>query len=363
MAGGTTGGHVLSGLAIMLAYRDICDADVYFIGCGGSYENRLVPARGFELATIPGAPFARTALAGKIRAVAALTHGIVSARQLLSARQTQLVIGVGGYASAGAVLAAQTLGIPTVIHEANVVAGLANRVVARFADRVLIGWDEAGASFPKRAVAFTGNPVLPEIAAVSPLLRPGGEHQPVKVLVTGGSTGSTFLNNHVPELLTALNKCGVGIEVHHQSGEQDPEPIERAYARAGIPACVECFINDMVAAYRESQFVIAAAGAVTLAELSALGLPSLIVPIQAAANEHQLDNAKVYVRKFGGHWVSEAEWNVNMLVSRLRTTLIDPGKLAEQSRRLHASSRADAAVQIVHQCESVLCARASHFSV
>ncbi len=356
VAGGGTAGHVTSALAIMATYQADFDADVYFIGCEGGFEIQLVPAAGFELHIIPGAPYLRQNLFGKLRSVVSLVRGALTARKLLKAKQTELVIGLGGYASLGTVLAARMLGIHAVIHEANVFPGLANRMIGSLSDRVFVGWEQAGAFFRGSKTVLTGNPVRPAIAAMvnQPSREQSGRGGLRRILVTGGSQGSPFLNERVPMLLARVQELGVPIAVRHQAGEGGTERVRREYQRLGMEARVEAFIQDMAEAYGEAEFVIAAAGALTLAELAMAGLPALLVPLTAAAKGHQIANAKAYAEHAGGTWVPEDGWDLEPLAKRVAATLADVDALSVQAQRLREMARPDAARTLVQECEALL---------
>jgi UDP-N-acetylglucosamine--N-acetylmuramyl-(pentapeptide) pyrophosphoryl-undecaprenol N-acetylglucosamine transferase len=355
VAGGGTAGHVTSALAIMAAYQATFGAETYFIGCEGGFETQLVLAGGFDLEIIPGAPYARQSLAGKLRALLRLFQGTLTARRLLKAKQTDLVIGVGGYASLGTLLAARTLGIPSVIHEANIFPGLANRLLGGLSERVFLGWDQARSSFRGCKVVMTGNPVRPGLAAraIQPREKRPREGRR-RILVTGGSLGSPFLNDKVPALLARVLELGVPLVVRHQAGVGGLEGVRREYERLGIASLVDRFIDDMAEAYCEADFVIAAAGALTLAELAMFGLPSLLVPQQAAANGHQIANAKVYSDHAGGAWVSEPGWDTELLARQVASTLVDFDALSAQAQRLLELARPNAARQLVEECEALL---------
>ena len=335
----------------MAAYQADFDADIYFIGCRDGFETRLIPAGGFELQIIPGAPYVRQNVTEKAWALLELARGTLVARRLLKARQTELVIGLGGYASLGAILAAKLLGIPAVIHEANVFPGLANRTIGRLADRVFLGWGEAGARFQTKSVV-TGNPVRQEMEDLAPQLQ---EHRgDRRILVTGGSAGSPFLNENVPLLLAKVQELGIRMQVRHQAGAGETEQVRRRYRGQGMEARVQDFIDDMAAAYRESEYVITAAGALTLAELAMAGLPALLVPQSAAANGHQIANAEVFSGLSGGAWVREEDWDAERLAGNLAATLGDLEALSTQASRLRKMATPNAAQTLVAECESFL---------
>lgn len=338
----------------MAAYQADFNADIFFIGCRNGFEARLIPAAGFELQMIPGAPYVRRNVFAKARAILELTRGTIAARGLLKARDTELVIGLGGYASLGAILAAKLLGIPAVIHEANVFPGLANRAIGSLADLVFLGWEQAAGRFDTKSVV-TGNPVRQNMQGFCPRVQKSGGNQ--RILVTGGSGGSPFLNDYVPRLLAQVRDLGIPIEILHQAGAGEVARVRERYQEQGIEAQVEEFIDDMAEAYRESDYVITAAGALTLAELAMAGLPALLVPQSAAANGHQIANAEAFSRLSGGGWVREQEWNSDELARNVAATLGDPDRLHAQAGRLRNMARPNAARSLVAECEAFLSRR------
>jgi UDP-N-acetylglucosamine--N-acetylmuramyl-(pentapeptide) pyrophosphoryl-undecaprenol N-acetylglucosamine transferase len=296
-------------------------------------------------------PYVRQNVFRKARALVELVRGTLAARRLLKARETELVIGLGGYASVGAILAAKLLGIPSAIHEANVFPGLANRLIGSLADIVFLGWAQAGTCFQTKSVV-TGNPVRQEMGRFGPRFeeRCGDRH----ILVTGGSAGSPFLNENVPLLLAKVRDLGIPMKVRHQAGAGETEQVRGRYQGREIEARVEEFIDDMTAAYCESDYVITAAGALTLAELAMAGLPALLVPQSAAAEGHQIANAEVFSRLSGGAWVREEEWDAQRLAGSLAATLGDLDALSAQSNRLRKMATPNAAHTLVSECESFL---------
>jgi UDP-N-acetylglucosamine--N-acetylmuramyl-(pentapeptide) pyrophosphoryl-undecaprenol N-acetylglucosamine transferase len=355
VAGGGTAGHVTSALAIMSAYQQIAGADVYFIGCSGGFEAQLVPSHGYDLEIIEGGPYARQSLLGKLRSLTGLAQGIWTARRLLKSRETNLVIGLGGYASVGTLLAAKILGIRSVIHEANVFPGLANRLAAGLSDRVFVGWEEARASFRGSKTVVTGNPIEAAIAsAASRKINTCWQEGPRRILVTGGSQGSQFLNRKVPALLERVRGLGIPIVVRHQTGAGETAGVEDEYRRLGLAARVEPFIDDMAGAYSEAHFAIAAAGGLTLAELAAFGLPSLLVPLEVAANGHQVSNAKVFAERSGGGWITEHDWDVATLATLLAESLGDFDAWRAQACRVRQLASPHAAQRLVRECEALL---------
>ena len=269
LVGGGTAGHVYPALAIAKAYQqDVASLEVLFFGTGDGFEARLVPRYGYPLLVVRSTPLVGESLLGKARTVGSLGGAVIRARRMLIEAKPDLVIGFGGYASVPTMLAARSLRVPTAIHECNAVAGLANKMLGRFVDRVYLGFEAAAGQFQAGRALVTGNPVRPDVGALAARPHhPPSPGQPSRILVTGGSQGSPFLNRHVPALLSRLAAGGLTLEVLHQSGQTDCESVREAYRNAGLKASVIPFVDDMAEAYQWADFAIACSGAATLAEV------------------------------------------------------------------------------------------------
>jgi len=368
IAGGYTAGHVNTGLEIAREYQSSFGAtSILFIGAPHGFEERLVPPAGHRLETISGAPVVNRGFFGKLQGVWRACIGAVQARRLLEAYDIELVIGVGSYASAATLLAARLLGRRTALHEANEQPGFANRFSARFVDRIYLGsrsaLDGLGrhaaasatlAASDQQRVVVTGNPVRQEILACSSHAPMQDSKGPVRILVTGGSLGSAFLNERAPDLLTQLADRGIEVEVHHQAGTTDLEAIRARYRQRGISATVASYFDAMAEQYGRAHFAITSAGAITLAELAACGLPALVVPLGGASHGHQLSNAVAYSRHTGALWSREEEWNPRDLATAIAHQLQDPARWAECSQHAHRNTRSHAARSLVENCESMM---------
>ncbi len=347
MTGGGTAGHVLPAVEFLQSYRREFGASGCFIGCATGLESRLVPARGERLEVIPGHPWARQGWVGRLRAAACLPAAIRAARRILRREKTQLVIGSGGYASFSTCVAAYTLGVPVAIHEANAEPGLANRIVARFAALVCVGFPEAAARV-RGPVEVTGIPTG-WIERSTPPAAP-----PWRFLVLGGSEGSPLLNREAPRLFAELRRRGADFSVRHIAGFGDAARIAREYAAAEVAAQVDAFVDDIAAVYSGATLAVASAGARTLAELSAAGIPSLLVPLPGAAHDHQAANARLYAARTGAAVLAERSWDPGALASRLESLLADPPELRRLGERAATWDNRGAALKVVRACERML---------
>ena len=343
VAGGGTAGDVLPALDFLEAYQRELGAEGYLIGCARGVEFRLAAARGVRMASIPGWPWARQSWFGKLRAVACIPAAIRAARQILLREKTELVIGAGGYASFSACAAARTLGLPMAIHEANAAPGIANRILAPFASLVCVGMAESARHF-RRPVVVTGIPCsgIPRSAA------PAGP--PWHFVVLGGSEGSPLLNREAPLLFAELRRRNVSFSVRHLVGLTGKDTVERAYAAIGVDARVEGFVDDMPSVYAEASVALASAGARTLAELSAAGLPAFVVPLPGAARNHQAANASIYAAQTGAVVLPEP-WDCTAIAARIEAILAKPGELQRMAEGAARWARPHAARDVVRTCE------------
>ncbi len=356
IAGGGTGGHVNPALAIADAWRQSWpSAELLFIGTARGLEATLVPKRGYPIELVEGSRLVGGGPLAKLRGLWALLRGILQARRLLREHRIGLVIGVGGYASGAALLAAWTMGLRTAIHESNAVPGFTNKVLGRIVNRVFLGFEAATDAFPAGRVMVSGNPVRAEIVALQSTNRaPIVDGRPAQLLVVGGSQGALFLNERVPELLGHVASAGVALRVCHQVGKRDGEPVRAAYEALGIEAEVVSYIDDMSAAYENADFAITRSGSGTVAELAAAGLPALLVPFPWAAGDHQAANASAFADAGGGLLCRQEDWEGQKLAQRIVSLLTDNQALEDAAAGARSVSRADAAQAVVRDCEAMM---------
>ena len=338
MAGGT-GGHIFPGIAVA---RDLVARGIPVVWLGGraGLETRLVPAAGIRLesldfAGVRGKGFATLALA-PLR----LARAVLVARRMIRDVAPRSVLSMGGYAAAPGGIAAWLTKVPLVVHEQNRVAGFTNRLLARFARRVLGGFDGV---LP--GAEWVGNPVRAEIAALPPPRTRAVNHEgAMRVLVLGGSQGAASLNTQVP-LVFQRRGSAFAFDIRHQCGEKHLDKARSAYAQASIEARVEPFIEDMAAAYAWADLVICRAGALTIAELCAAGVGSILVPFPAAVDDHQTRNAEVLVAAGAARLVAEGGDFVSRLgreideLARERFQLLGMATAARQLARPQAAAR------------------------
>jgi len=289
MAAGT-GGHIFPGIAIAQTMR-ARGWDVTWLGTAHGMEQDIVPKHGIALDAIAFSGMRGKGLKHTVQGVFKLLKSFAVCRAYLAARQPDVVLGMGGYVTVPGGMMARMRNIPVALVNADAALLLSNKTLVPFAERVLFGFP---ADFGKAAgkAVVTGNPVRAEILAMAPPAeRFAGRSGPLRILVVGGSLGAQVLNAAVPAAL-ALMDANVRPQVTHQSGKKNIDALRAAYASAGVQANVVDFIDDMAAAYAEADIVICRAGAITVSELTAAGVASVLVPFVASTTSHQVDNAK-----------------------------------------------------------------------
>jgi UDP-N-acetylglucosamine--N-acetylmuramyl-(pentapeptide) pyrophosphoryl-undecaprenol N-acetylglucosamine transferase len=341
MAGGT-GGHIFPALAVADCMR-ANGWHVTWLGARAGMEARLVPPRSYEMAWVD---FSGVRGKGPLAIALLPTRLLVAFWQSLRAirrHRPDVVLGMGGYVSFPGGMMAALLGKPLVIHEQNSVAGLANKVLAGVADRVLC-------TFPgtlKRGVV-TGNPVRPEIGALdAPEKRYGARSGALRVLVVGGSLGAKALNDVVPQALARIPRERRPI-VTHQSGVQHLEALRASYAAAGVEAETVAFIDDMARAYASADLVVCRAGATSVAEIAAAGVAAVFVPFPHAVDDHQTTNARLLSDAGAAILVPQTELSPERLAQLLLQ--LDRHSLLEMARRARALGKPDAAQSVARIC-------------
>ena len=346
MAGGT-GGHVFPALAVAEQLRGR-GVPVVWMGTQRGLEATLVPKAGIPMEWIGVSGLRGKGVRRLLEMPLMLGRAVWQAGIILRRLRPCVVLGMGGFTSGPGGMVARSLGIPLVVHEQNAIAGLTNRWLARVADRVLEAFP---ATFPAaRCAVAVGNPVRESIASLPPPAeRFAGRSGRVRLLVVGGSQGALALNQLVPQALALLD-ASERPETWHQAGGRLHAAAETAYRTAGVAVRLTPFIDDMAAAYGWADLVLCRAGALTVAELAAAGIGSILVPFPFAVDDHQTANAR-FLEQGGAALIrQQAELTPEMLAGLLREALGDRGRLlgmAEAARRL---ARLEAAEQVATVC-------------
>jgi UDP-N-acetylglucosamine--N-acetylmuramyl-(pentapeptide) pyrophosphoryl-undecaprenol N-acetylglucosamine transferase len=310
----------------------------------------VIPTFGDRLELIDVAPLQGRSPAELARSIAALPAAVARAAAIVRRHRADLVIGVGGYASGPVVMAAAAMGVPTALLEQNAHVGLANRMLAPVVGRAFLSFAETAAKFGKKRARVVGNPVRRAFveAARRAMADPDGfEARSRRVLVLGGSQGATALNQIIPDGLAQAGLAGRGVTVLHQTGATMKDEVEARYRAHGVAAEVVPFIDDMARAYASAALVIARAGATTLAELCAIGRPSILVPYPHAADDHQTKNAQALARAGAAVHIPQAALEPGALAREVVSLLDDRVRRRAMADAARALGRPEAAAAIV----------------
>ena len=345
MAGGT-GGHVFPALAVAhclagAGYR------VVWIGNRSGMEADLVPKHGFEMAWVSFAGLRGKGIVTKLMLPFNLLVAFAQSLAILLRLKPRAVIGFGGYISFPGGMMAALLGKPLLLHEQNAIAGMANKVLAKLADKVMTAFPD---TLP--GAVWCGNPVRKEIAALpAPATRYAAREGPLRILVVGGSLGAQALNEALPRALALLTAAGRP-QVTHQSGAKHLNRLRRAYAAAGVEAAVFPFIDDMAGAYADADLVICRAGAMTVTEVACAGVAALFVPFPFAVDDHQTANATFLSGRGAALLVQQSVLTPESLAAQLRSLTRERCRaLAERARSL---AQTDATRDVVKACIALI---------
>jgi len=338
LAGGGTGGHVIPALAIAQQLKKDYGAEVLFIGTARGIENRLVPAAGFALRLVDVGALKNVSLATRTRTLFDLPRAVWTGRRILAEFRPNVVIGVGGYASGPAMLAAILDRIPTLVFEPNFVPGFANRVVSPMVSMAAVHFEATGKYF--RRYQVTGVPVREAFFQQS--TRP-----PVPtLLVFGGSQGAHAINCAVWESAPELLQQIPNLHIVHQTGEADYSDAQTAYAKLGASVEAHRFIDDMPSYFARASLLICRAGASTVAEITAAGKPAIFVPFPRAADDHQKRNAEALEQAGVAVMLEQSRLQREVLVETVTGLLADAARLSRMGDAARSLSHPGAAIDI-----------------
>lgn len=352
MAGGT-GGHVFPALAVakILQQRDW---QVEWLGTREGIEARVVPTNDLKLNAITAVGLRGKGLNKLLVAPLHLVRALCQSLQILMRFKPDVVLGMGGFASAPGGLAAFFLRVPIVIHEQNAVAGTTNRALARLAKRVLSAFPDV---FSIGQVV--GNPVREEIAALSFSKKTisDGNHK-LRLFVLGGSQGARALNELVPNALAMLPE-NLRPDVFHQAGPKLLDETRDLYKKLGIDASIEPFVDDMASMYRWADLAVCRSGAMTVSELACAGLPALLVPFPAAIDDHQTANAQWLVSAGAASLLPQSTLDAKQLAELLKSFSLDRNQLSAMAEAMLAQAKPDSAAVVADICEAASLIRKS----
>ncbi|RNC72658.1 MAG: undecaprenyldiphospho-muramoylpentapeptide beta-N-acetylglucosaminyltransferase [Desulfuromonadales bacterium] len=351
IAGGGTGGHLFPGIAVaeeFLARQK--GNEVLFVGTWKGIEARVLPKLGYSLECITASGIRGKGSLARAKGMAMLLYGYAQSRKILKEFQPDMVLGVGGYASAPALLAARGMQIPRFIHEQNAIPGFTNKMLATVADQVFISLEESRKFFPEERTLLTGNPlrrqILDQVAAPE-----GNDRQDdaFHLLVFGGSAGAHRINLTMAEALPYLDEVKGRMTITHQTGENDLEDVTAAYEEHGFQADAVPFIDSMADAYRWADLIVCRAGATTIAEVTACGKPCIFIPYPHAVDDHQRRNAEALLKCAAGFMIIEKELSGELLARTIRELMDDTARLRAAGEAAKGLARLDAAQVIVDE--------------
>ncbi len=358
IAGGGTGGHLYPGIAVAAeAVKE--GIEVLFVGTAQGIETRVVPREGFNLKLIDAGRFKGMGASQKIKTVLSVPAGAAQAAGVIREFKPNAVLGVGGYASFPAVLAARLMGKPVILQEQNAAPGLANKWLGKIADRVCLGFQAGETFFPAGKCVLTGNPIrrgLLDVKKEDALMSMGLHGNKTTVLVTGGSGGASRINRAVAGALQGLSGMKDKLQFIHQTGQRDYEETAAAYGGAGFVCRVMPYIYDMASAYACADIVVCRSGALTIAEVTALGKPAVLIPYPFAADNHQEKNAREMETVGAARVVLDREATGERLADEIRSLLSDAGTIPRMQERSRALGRPDAAVRVLEICRKLAAA-------
>ena len=357
ITGGGTGGHIFPGIAfaqgMMHAYPG---CEVLFIGTERKVDRTALSALGFKILTIKSQGLKGKSPAAKLQALLQLPVALMEAARIIRKFKPNLVFGVGGYVTGPVILAARLLGVTTCIHEQNSIPGLANKLLGRIANRIFVSLPGSEKYFPTGKTILSGNPVRSSLIKAAREMKPGTtEHDPLTLLVLGGSQGARRLNSLMLEAAEkCLNTLVPPLHIIHQTGEHDEAFVRKSYAELGLNAEIASFFSDMAAIYSQADLVVSRAGATTIAEITIFQKPAILVPFPYAADNHQEINGRYLVEAGGGLMFRQADLTGEKLGHEIRRILDDRKLRREMAQNSGRLARPGATETIVAACMGIL---------
>jgi UDP-N-acetylglucosamine--N-acetylmuramyl-(pentapeptide) pyrophosphoryl-undecaprenol N-acetylglucosamine transferase len=354
IAGGGTGGHLYPGIALARALmrRDM-DIEVSFVGTKKGIEAKVLPREGFALKTILSAGLLGKKKIARWVSLFKLPIGTAQSMCFLFKKRPGLVVGVGGYASGPLVLSAWILRIPILIHEQNSIPGITNKWLGKIADKIAVSFKKSSKAFPKEKVEVTGNMIREEFCQ-SKEDTPEKLEGPFQVLVLGGSQGAHSINMAMIEALGFLSEKKGDLHITHQTGEADYEIVNKKYEESKFSCDIHPFIDDMADQYKKASLVICRAGATTLAEVTACGKMSILIPFPHAAHNHQENNARIIEAANAGELILDEELSGPRFAESILQAMQEPERLKEMGKNSYKLGKRDATEKVRLLCMELL---------
>ena len=354
MSGGGTGGHLFPGIAIAKEFMARNSATrIIFVSTGNRLEKAVLSKAGFDLRTIQVAGIKGRGIWNQIKSVLKIPGAVLDARGLLKKFSPDLTIGLGSYSAGPVVIGAWLMKIPIAIQEQNILPGITNRILARFADRIYISFENTKLRFNPQKVYWTGNPVRQEILESTGRPKDATTrdiHQGrFTVLIIGGSQGAHRINMAIIEALEHLHNAE-RLHFVHQTGEADEAAVSDAYRKKSVSSTAQSFFDNMAEQYCQADLIICRAGATTVAEITALGKAVIFIPFPYAADNHQMLNALDLVNDGAAEVIAETELDGKLLSGKIAHYMDHPEALEDMAARARRYGKPDAAKNIVDDC-------------
>ncbi|MBF0105265.1 MAG: undecaprenyldiphospho-muramoylpentapeptide beta-N-acetylglucosaminyltransferase [Deltaproteobacteria bacterium] len=342
IAGGGTGGHIFPGIAVAEEWVKK-GGEVVFVGTELGQEKKIVPQYGFKICFLKVGRLKGGGTLQKIKTLLGLPLALVKALLLILRERPRFALGIGGYASGPACVAARLLAKYTAITDQNVQPGITNRILGKIVHRVYLSFAESARFFAPAKVLHTGNPVRSQMETAEYIL-PGDTFC---VLIFGGSQGAVSMNDGFIRAIERLPHAWPKLQICHQAGQTDLEKIETFYKERNINACVKTFFDNMNELYSKAHLVVCRSGAGTLTELAMCGRPAILVPYPFAADDHQKKNALVFVNHGAAWLVEHQDLSTPALANLLDRLMKEPHELKSKAEQAFKLARPDAAQLIV----------------
>lgn len=357
IAGGGTGGHLFPGIAIAQAFTGKDSGnEILFVGAGNTFEKKTVEKAGFNHKSISAEGIKGRGYLKQLKSVLKIPKGMFESFKIIRNFKPDLVVGVGSYSSGPLVITARLLGVKIALHEQNIIPGITNSILSRFADRVYISFEETKKRLSPQKAVLSGNPLRREIIDAAGKNVPydsSGSNRPFNVLILGGSQGAHKINMAVVGSLPLL-KNRERYSFVHQTGAQDEEYVAGAYERSGISYVVKPFFEDMAERYSGANLIICRAGATTVAEVTAIGLGAIFIPYPYAADDHQALNARALSDSGASEMILEKDLTAEILSEKIEYYAGHPGELYKMASAAKKFGRPDAAEFIVNDCYGIV---------
>jgi UDP-N-acetylglucosamine--N-acetylmuramyl-(pentapeptide) pyrophosphoryl-undecaprenol N-acetylglucosamine transferase len=356
IAGGGTGGHLFPGMAIAEAFIEREKGnEVLFIGTERGIEAKVLPGGKFPLRMIQAKPIKGRSFLSQLKAILSLPVAISEAFSILKEFDPQLVLGVGGYASGPALMAAFFLRIKRAIHEQNVVPGMTNRILKWFSQQIFVSFEEAKIYFPESKTVVTGNPIRKEFFASLQKGKAGvKEKDRFVLLIFGGSAGAHRINQAMMEGLSHLQEIKSSLTIIHQTGKEDLDFVSKGYQEEGFDALVRPFFEDMGTYYQISDLIVCRSGASTVAELAVCGKAALLIPYPYAAHNHQWINAKKLFDLGAARMIPDEKLDGQSLAQSILHLYNHSEERARMEEAIQRLARPRAAEEIVDHCYALV---------